>query len=179
MCFNILSSGPCVPSHRFGTQQLQYKVPGKAWSSAIICKPSSWLFPELSVEPNTRLPQKRTSLGLAMDLAGSYSDGRERLTFLLSQQWMRAETLVRTYYPGEIPVLSATRGLPWGEEMTGKWLCDVSALRGDAWPGVEEVTFVAQTLIIFNNSIESVAFGTDALMPIQRRSWWEEAWSTQ
>lgn len=51
-----------------------------------------------------------------------------------------------------------------GEEITGKWLCGASALSDDAWPGVEQVPSVAQTLLIFNNSIEAVALGTNADM---------------
>lgn len=85
--------------------------------------------------------------------------GADRTAVLLATRWMRAERLIHTYYPGEILALAETRGLPWGTEITGKWLRKDSALNGSLWPNLEEITKVSETLQMFTNSIEAIELG--------------------
>lgn len=87
-------------------------------------------------------------------------DGGKRTAALLAKQWMRAEDLIYTHFPGDKHCLAAKRSLPWGTGITGRWLWEESFLAGVLWPRDDEVIRVAQILSLFNNSIEAVALRT-------------------
>lgn len=79
---------------------------------------------------------------------------------LLAKQWMRAEKLICSYYPGERRALEETRGSSWGTLITGKWLLESSALARSLWPPDYEISQVARTIYLFNCSIEAFELRT-------------------
>lgn len=86
----------------------------------------------------------------------------QRAAKMLAQQWMRAEALIRTYYPTDVSGLAKTRGVPWDTEVTGKWLMEDSALsKADRWPADDDLCRVAQNIHIFTTAIESLVVRID------------------